>query len=455
MTTRSSTIDKRKQQLLDYIDSTPHCNPYRLFVEEFLKGAGESLLSKLFSTANELKSRLSSDGSFSAVQKGRQNGTDTSTSVAALDLPRVDQRKTRKRISHGSSAVGRFFASSDLVSYLFSFLELDTHHSLAQTRVCMMGLAGVALPVRMRSAAPWRKHMKLPTSITDAQLTRLCSYACLTSLDLSGCFEITDDALLPLQHLRIIRLDLNMWDKDNWELLREPDGQITDAGLEHLLHLPLEHLDLSGCEITDDGLVSLRHLPLKHLDLAHCRDITDDGLVHLKQFPLQHLNLSCCDSIDGDGLVHLKQLPLQHLDLNNCRSIEDDCWVHLKQLFQSLKHLDLGECCITDDSLVHLQQLPLQHLNLADCENITGGGLVHLLKQLPLLQHLNLSNCSDITDGELVHLKHLPLQHLNLMHCNITDDGLVHLKLLPLRHLNLEYCNTSDNNSGLSHLQSL
>jgi hypothetical protein len=269
MSTRASTIDTRKQQLLDCIGALLHSNPYRLFVEELLTGADEALLRKLSSIASVLSFQLSSNCSRSPDAKDRQNESVTSTIVAAS--------RKRKKSSHDVSAVHRFFISSDLVAYLCSFLELDTHHSLAHTSVCMMGVAGVALPARMRSTAPWRKHLKLRASITNTQLTRLCSYACLTSLDLSGCYEITDDSLLSLRFLRINRLDLNMGDPD----IEESCGNITDAGLGHLEHLPLEHLDLTGCDITDSGLTSLRQLPLKHPNLAYCRDITDGGLVHL------------------------------------------------------------------------------------------------------------------------------------------------------------------------------
>jgi hypothetical protein len=143
----TNTIAHR-QQVLDCISSNLHPNPYLLFVEELLETADETLLLKLSSTATGLRSRLSSDCSRSPDPKER---------------PGDNMQRKRKKPSHDNcSAMRRFFDGSDLVSHLFSFLQLDTHHILAQTSRSMMSVAGVPLPVQMRARAPCtRKHLKL------------------------------------------------------------------------------------------------------------------------------------------------------------------------------------------------------------------------------------------------------------------------------------------------------
>ena len=38
------------------------------------------------------------------------------------------------------------------------------------------------------------------------------------------------------------------------------------------------------------------------------------ALAHLSSLPLQHLNLHGCEELTDAGLAHLSSLPLQHLD---------------------------------------------------------------------------------------------------------------------------------------------
>lgn len=57
------------------------------------------------------------------------------------------------------------------------------------------------------------------------------------------------------------------------------DVAASDAGLSRLKGLPLETLDLEGCEkITDAGLEHLKGMPLQRLDLSGCDKITNAGL---------------------------------------------------------------------------------------------------------------------------------------------------------------------------------
>ena len=98
-------------------------------------------------------------------------------------------------------SVHRFFGGcAGLVAYMFSFLDLRSHFSLARTSVVLLGRSKQAM-------ASWRKPARLPCAITDENLQSLCSYASLTSLDLSYCVNITDGGLLHLKALPLKLLD--------------------------------------------------------------------------------------------------------------------------------------------------------------------------------------------------------------------------------------------------------
>ena len=56
---------------------------------------------------------------------------------------------------------------------------------------------------------------------------------------------------------------------------------MTDAGLAHIAHLPLQKLELS--RVTDASLPYLSSMPLCELNLAF-RPITDAGAVHLSRY---------------------------------------------------------------------------------------------------------------------------------------------------------------------------
>ena len=102
--------------------------------------------------------------------------------------------------------------------------------------------------------------------------------------------------------------------------------QITDAGLAHLVGMPLTSLDLGGCHrITDAGLAYLPKT-LTSLNLSSCdQQITDAGLVHLAGLVnLTSLDLRLCRQITDAGLAHLAGLVnLTSLNLGYCRQITD------------------------------------------------------------------------------------------------------------------------------------
>jgi hypothetical protein len=254
-------IDGERRRLLEDVTSELHENAsflHRLF-ESLVRLSDESQLRFITHTVQDLKAQQPRVGDKRqeprSGQQQRPNKRHKPAVVASTSSSNDSSSSGGVR-----SAVVRFFNSEDLLSSLFTFLDLASHHALARTSRRLMDDGTVAMPLVVCSNKPaaWRKPVVLPPSTTNLQLQRICSYACLTWLDLRGCSE-----------------------------------NVTDTSLLFLQHLPLQHLNLSYCsEITDAGLLHLKQLPLQHLNLAYCSKITDGGLLHLKQLPLQHLNLS-------------------------------------------------------------------------------------------------------------------------------------------------------------------
>ena len=81
------------------------------------------------------------------------------------------------------------------------------------------------------------------------------------SLDLSYCYEITDEGIKYLSHVHTLILN--------------GCRKITDEGIKYLCNLHTLHLGYVD-QITDEGI---KHLSNLHtLDLTSCREITDEGI---------------------------------------------------------------------------------------------------------------------------------------------------------------------------------
>mmetsp|Transcript_23435 Transcript_23435/g.41624 ORF Transcript_23435/g.41624 Transcript_23435/m.41624 type:complete len:210 (-) Transcript_23435:329-958(-) len=107
------------------------------------------------------------------------------------------------------------------------------------------------------------------SSVTGDDLVALRNCTSLTSVNLSGCWKVTDgtaEVLCGFPQLSSLTLA-------GCELL-------TDVAIKRLAQLQrLTILDASGCRnITNDALRVLATRPLKHLSLNWCRNITDAGI---------------------------------------------------------------------------------------------------------------------------------------------------------------------------------
>nr|KAF6286028.1 leucine rich repeat containing 29 [Myotis myotis] len=289
----------------------------------------------------------------------------------------------------------------------------------------------------------------------------------LTSLDLSGCSELADGALLAvsrgLRHLR--RLSLRKLQR------------LTDAGCTALGGLrKLQSLDMAECclvsgRVLAQALGSVRRAPppLASLSLAYCSSLKDTSVLSLIPAlgpSLRVLDLSSCVALTNRTLqaICTYLTPLSVLRLAWCKELRDWGLLGLGEpseepaqkaqphgelehqasgpmdpspqpqgpsllMLQALQELDLTACSkLTDASLAQVLQFPqLRQLSLSLLPALTDNGLVAVARGCPSLERLALSHCSLLSDeGWAQAASSWPrLQHLNLSSCSrLTEQTL-------------------------------
>jgi hypothetical protein len=221
-------------------------------------------------------------------------------------------------------------------------------------------------------------------NLSASHLNVLQYFKKLSHLDLSGCRNLKNEALLYLKAPNLSVLKLTGCFKLEDEALN---------CLPQFSHLQV--LNLGGCfYITDKGLSHLQTLQqLKDLSLAGCTEITDQSLEYIKNLKLTALNLAGCVDITDNGLASLQAMDsLVSLNLAYYNKITDKGLTYLQGL-QNLKHLSLeGHIFkITDEGLAFLHTIEnLEVLNVARCRYLTLGGLEPLLNALPNLKQIML-----------------------------------------------------------------
>uniref|UniRef100_A0A2K6S8H5 F-box/LRR-repeat protein 15-like leucin rich repeat domain-containing protein n=1 Tax=Saimiri boliviensis boliviensis TaxID=39432 RepID=A0A2K6S8H5_SAIBB len=353
----------------------------------------------------------------------------------------------------------------------FSFHNLLRFVQERAGRLHALDLSGTGLPP---------KALRALGQVAGLQLQELSLHSCrnlsteavaslclqqpgLTSLDLSGCSELTDGALLAvsrgLRHLR--RLSLGKLQR------------LTDVGCTALGDLrELQSLDMAECCLVRGqelarALGSVHGAPpqLASLSLAHCSSLKDTSV--LSMIPalgpsLRVLDLSSCVALTNRTLqaIFTYLTHLSVLRLAWCKELCD--WgllglgepVHRTQphaelehqasgtkdpdpepqgpsllMLQALQELDLTACSkLTDASLAKVLQFPqLKQLSLSLLPALTDEGLVAVARGCPSLERLVLSHCIRLSDkGWAQAASFWPrLQHLNLSSCSqLTEQTL-------------------------------
>uniref|UniRef100_A0A8D1UD75 F-box domain-containing protein n=1 Tax=Sus scrofa TaxID=9823 RepID=A0A8D1UD75_PIG len=331
-----------------------------------------------------------------------------------------------------------------------SFCNLLRFMKERAARLHALDLSGTGLPPEALQALGQVARLRLQELSlhscrdlsTEAVAALCCQQPGLTSLDLSGCSELADGAILAvsrgLRHLQ--RLSLRKLQR------------LTDAGCSALGGLrELQSLDLAECcllrgRALAQALGSARGAPppLASLSLAHCSSLKDASVLSLIPVlgpSLRVLDLSSCVALTNQTMqaicTYLTQLSV--LRLAWCKELQDWGLLGLQEpseetsqgpqpqgpsllMLQALRELDLTACSkLTDASLTKVLQFPqLRRLSLSLLPALTDKGLVAVARGCPSLERLALSHCSLLSDeGWAQAAGSWPrLQHLNLSSCS-------------------------------------
>lgn len=267
----------------------------------------------------------------------------------------------------------------------------------------------------------------------------------ISSLDLSGCYYTTDDAM-----------------EKAFSTARE--------------FFELESLNLNYCSnLTEQGICyALSKMPnLKKLSLRGCRGIhlwfeNVKECVRTSSQNLRTLSIAGCKQMGVEDLTGVLDgmKNLVELDLEDCDHIHDDCLqcVATSGLSQ-LKVLNLSFCVsIFDQGLEAIAgSLPnLATLLLRSVDNVTSLGVSAVLQQCSKLKKLDLAHCDWLIDGGIEDIaagrmnrssressfrRHkqsaiTTLEELDLSCAKISDDGirLISEHMVGLKHLKIGQC---------------
>lgn len=327
--------------------------------------------------------------------------------------------------------------------------------------------------------------------MTDAMLAEVARIDGITSLDLGGSKELTDDGLRHLARLpRLTHLNVS-------------GTGITDRGLEVLRELPaLETISLAMTRVTDEGMAWLASCnELTRLDLSWTRTgdgairalagkrklrqlrsgnaVTDEGLALLHDLPVfeswqggepamallsnvsepNHLRLRGSFTDRGmrqlrglDGLFGLdlgdERLAITAAALEPLLSLPDlgwlavdakDDWMPYIAEMPRLRFLVAQDTTAGDDGFVALSRSrSLEYLWGRRCHNLRNRGFAALAR-MPALRSLSVS-CLNVDDAALAALPEFPALR-ELMPMDVPDAGYRHIaRCDSLESLILMYC---------------
>lgn len=258
----------------------------------------------------------------------------------------------------------------------------------------------------------------------------------IQTLDLSGCEEISNDGLTAIAHLPIEQLKLC-----------SPESavcKVTGAGLKHLQRMPLKDLRIENCDDLSTGLPYLASRPLKILDVSYFgiagSFVTDEGLSQLKDLPLERLNLDWCCELSAEGLKDLAGLPLRELSAIG----QGDALTEALPSFRGMPLERLNSRVrLEDRELCSLSQSPMRDLEFAWGPQITERGL-DALGNLPL-EKARIICCEDMNQLSLRALAGPQLKRLQLVGCGPSlGSALKELTVSPVEELSLD-CPITDN----------
>ena len=336
--------------------------------------------------------------------------------------------------------------------------------------------------------------------MTDDALARIAELDFVTSLNLGGSRELTDDGLRHLARMpQLERLDLSEY----------PGGKLTDRGLEVLRHLPnLQKFEMTWqAGITDRGVANLRFCELleevnlmgsptgdgaiealqgkaKLRRFSTGKLVTDAGIPLLHNFPLfrtasgegarllidgpfTNAGLAAVAGLEGvfeldlfwhvdhittDGFAHLICMP--NLEALGCDGeLSDNVALGYIGAMPRLKRLRIQESVATDDGFVALaRSQTIEGIWGRVCPNFGSRGFVAFSK-MPALRKLGIG-CKNVDDAALAMLPEFPALR-ELTPVDFHDDGFRHIgRCGNLERLTCMYCRETGD-AATEHIRGL
>ncbi len=366
-------------------------------------------------------------------------------------------------------------------------------------------------PRRRMSAADWdeligmMKEKRIPALdanglMTDEALGKIARLDFVTSLNLGGSIELTDDGLLQLARMpQLERLELSEY----------PGGKLTDRGLEALNHLTnLRRFEMTWQSgITDRGIANLRSCErLEEVNLMGSptgdgaiealqgkamlrrfstgKLVTDAGIPLLHHFPLlknaagegakllidgpfTNAGLAALAGLDGvfdldlfwhvsgittDGFAHLVHLP--NLMVLGCDGeLSDDTAMGHIGSMPRLKRLRIQESVASDDGFVALaRSQTIEGIWGRVCQHFGNRGFM-AFSNMPSLQSLGIG-CKKVDDAALATLPEFPALR-ELTPIDFQDDGFRHIsRCRNLERLTCMYCRETGD-AATEHIKGL
>jgi hypothetical protein len=302
--------------------------------------------------------------------------------------------------------------------------------------------------LRLLAARP-SARLDAAGQMTDAMLAEVARIGGITSLDLGGSKELTDDGLRHLAGLpRLEHLNLS-------------GTAITDRGLEVLGELPaLETVSLAMTRVTDEGMRWLASChELTRVDLSWTR--TGDGAIRALAGKRKLRRLLSGNAVTDAGLALLHELPVfeswrggepeitllgdssdpNHLRL---RGSFTDRGVRQMRGLDGLFGLDLGDdqLAITAAALEPLVSLP--HLGWLAVD--AKDDWMPYIAEMPRLRFLSVQDTTAGDDGFVALSRSRSLEYLWGRRChNLRNRGFTALARMPaLRALSVSCLNVDD-----------
>ncbi|KAM9047019.1 uncharacterized protein AAG666_003607 [Megaptera novaeangliae] len=256
-------------------------------------------------------------------------------------------------------------------------------------RLHALGLSGTGLPPEALQALGQVAGLQLQElslhscrDLSTEAVAALChQQPGLTSLDLRGCSELADGALLAVSR-GLRRL---------WHLSLRKLQQLTDVRCSALGGLrELQSLDMAECCLVRGrelaqalGLVCGAPHPLASLSLAYC-----SSLKVLQVPQLRRLSLSLLPALTDKGLLAAARgcPSVERLVLSHCSRLSDEGWAQAAGSRPRLQHLNLSRCSqLAEQTLGSTGQAckQLRMVGVAMCPGISMASIRHFQAQLP------------------------------------------------------------------------